>query len=645
METLTQKHFRFGDFELDVAKRLLLREGTPLSLNSKTFDLLLALLDRRGEVLTKDELLETVWPDQFVEEGNLTVQISTLRKIFGEAKNEHRFIVTVPGRGYSFVADVEDQVRGEIVVENHRVSTIVVEEEEEDVFAPADAITIAPAQLAGSRRSLKPIMLGLAILTIAALGLGYWFGLYGPAKNQIESVAVMPFANESGNSDLDYLSDGLTETLIGSLAQLPDLSVKARSSVFRYKGKDVTPMEIGRDLKVHAMLLGRLAERADRIIVYVSLVDTRTGDQIWGEQYDRPMSEAATLQKEISSEVSHKLRAKLSTTDEQKVAKEYTSNTEAYLLYMKGRYCWNKRTVPDLRKAIEFFQRATELDPNYALAFAGLADAYSLLGNYGGGPSTELQPKALTAALKALSMDDDLAEAHTSLGGILGDFNFDYAGEEREYKRAIELNPNYATAHHWYGEMLARDGRYEEAERELKNAIELDPLSPSIARTYADTLYYAGRYDESLAELRKIVEFDPTFFHAYDSFAYVYQTTGDHAGCVESISKVEEALGEPGFAKQMRESFSRGGWEGFLNEMTGDRRPANLPIYYLAVYQTALGEKDAAFASLDRSYTNREGFILWIKVDPRLDPLRDDPRFDNLLAQVGYKGANKNKAR
>jgi len=636
---LKQKYFRFGDFELDVAKRVLLRDGRPLSLNSKTFDLLLALLDRRGEVLTKDELLETVWPGQFIEEGNLTVQISALRKIFGEGKNEHRFIVTVPGRGYSFVADIEDHVYGEIVVENHRVSKIVVEEGEveEAGLASTAAVTITPAHLATSRSSSKMLLAGLSILTIAILGLGYWLVLYDPPKKQIESVAVMPFVNESGNPDLEYLSDGLTETLIGSLTKLPELSVKARSSIFRYKGKDVSPIELGQDLKVDAVLLGRLVETAGRITLYLSLVDTRTGNQIWGEQYDRPMSEAASLQTEISAEVSHKLRDKLSTADAQKATKIYTSNTEAYLLYMQGRYYWNKRTAPDLRKAIESFQRATELDPNYALAFAGLADAYSLLPNYAGGSAMETKPKALTAALKALSIDDDLAEAHTSLGGILGDFSFDYAGEEREYKRAIEIDPNYATARHWYGEMLTRSGRYEEAERELKKAMELDPLSLPIARTYADSLYYAGRYDDSLAELRKIVELDPTFVHVYDSFANVYQTTGNHSGCVESLAKVEESLGEQGFAKQMRESFSRGGWDGFLKEMTGDKRPANLPPYYIAVFQTALGEKDAVFASLDRSLENRDGFILWIKVDPRLDPLRDDRRFDNLLARVGYE--------
>ena len=628
-----QSQFKFGEFELDVQKRVLRKNGESVPLHAKSFDLLHALVENQGQVLSKDQLLDKVWPGQFVEEGNLSVQIFTLRKVFGERKDEHKFIVTVPGRGYSFVADVEVEDQ-ELTVETHRYEEILVDEE---VIDTAERRDVDPRSGPVSAARFKSSYVVLLVLPILTLLVGYWiFSGRGGTATDINSVAVMPFQNDGEGSDIEYLSDGLTESLINDLSRLPGLAVKARSSVFKYKGKDVSPIEAGRELNVRAVLVGRLVKQAGSITLYMSLVDTRTGDQVWGQQYDGVIPNAAALRTKVSSDVSHNLRAKLSTADEQKVSKTYTSNTEAYLLYMKGRYYWNRRTAPDLRKAIESFERATQLDPNYALAFAGLADSYSLLANFGGAPAIETKPKALTAALKALSIDDDLAEAHTSLGGILGDFNFDYVGEEREYKRAIEINPNYATARHWYGEMLTRNGRYEEAERELKTAIELDPLSLPIARAYADSLYYARRYEDSLVELRKIIELDPTFLHVYDSFATVYQTTGNHAACVESIAKVEELMGEAGFAEQMRRSFADGGWEGFLSEMTGDTRPGNLPVYFVAVFNAALGDKDAALASLERSYANREGFILWIKVDPRLDPLRDDSRFQDLMTRVGY---------
>ena len=637
METLATKNFRFSDFELDGVRRLLLKDGEPVALNPKAFDLLFALVESRGEVLNKDALLENVWPGQFVEEGNLKVHIAALRKAFQEDKKEHRFIVTVPGRGYSFVAELEQAEDREIVVEHHRLSRIVVTEENGAADAdPSDGVArpVRPPQRPA--RNLTFIA-GLPVIILAAAALGYWFFLgRSTAPTPIESIAVMPFVTDSGSTDLEYLADGMTESLINSLSHLTHLSVKAKTTVSTYKDKNAQPQQIGADLNVQAVLIGRVIQRDDLFALYLSLVDTRTGNQIWGGTYDRKQADIVALQGEIARDVSNKLRTKLSVTEERDLEKKYTEVPEANLLYLKGRFFWNKRSPQDLKKSIDFFEQATRLDPNYALAFAGLADAYSLLSNYGGSLPHETKPKARTAALKALSLDDSLAQAHTALGGVLGDYDYDFAGEEREYKRAIELNPNLATAHHWYGELLTRTGRHEEAAIEFQKALDIDPLSLIINRSHAESHLYARRYNESLSHLEKLKELEPNFYPVYDSLAIVNQVKGNYDESVEAFAQVEELmLGQKQFADQMRQSYARGGWNEFLREMTGPRRPANLPVYIGATFHAALGDKDSAIAELNRSFERRESFVLSIKVDPRLDPLRDDERFIDLMRRIG----------
>src|SRR5437667_2817290 len=293
----------------------------------------------------------------------------------------------------------------------------------------------------------------------------------------IQSIAVLPFTNASGNSDVDYLSDGITESLINSLSQIPNLSVKARSTVFHYKGKDVTPQQAGSELSVQAVLNGRVMQHGDQLTLSLELVDARTGDQIWGEQYNRKTTDLAALQSEIARDVSNKLRTKLSGAEEQRVTKSYTANAEAYQLYLKGRFYWNKRTIDDFNRAIPNFQQAIDKDPNYALAYSGLADSYALLAVFGVVPPKDLMPQARAAATKSLALDDSLAEAHASLGEIMAYYDWDFSGAEREFRRAIDLNPNYATAHQWLAEEISVLRGHEEALAEIRRALELDPLS------------------------------------------------------------------------------------------------------------------------------------------------------------------------
>jgi eukaryotic-like serine/threonine-protein kinase len=516
----------------------------------------------------------------------------------------------------------------------------------EPAFPRATAPTVSPSPsepIAETRIRRKTswwpaivVVLGLSLVAALAAYLK-WFRTTGNTDlPPIQSIAVMPFINASGNADVEYLSDGMTETLINGLTQLPNLSVKARSSVFRYKGKEVEPQTVGKELNVQAILNGRVVQRGDDLTLYLSLVDTRTGNQIWGEQYNRKQADLISLQNEIGRDVSSKLRTKLSGADEEKVAKNNTENAEAYQLYLQGRFFWNKRTPQNLQKSIEYFQEALNKDPNYALGYAGLSDAYTLLAYYGAAPAKEAFPKAKDAALKAVEIDDKLAESHNALGFILILSDYDYAGAEREYKRAIELNPNYAFAHQNLGVMLCRIGRQAEGMVEVRRALELDPFSTIVNRLYGDVLISARRYEDALAQLKKTLEMEPSFATTHLSLASVYQSTGKYAESAESYANYLQLSGRSQAAALARASFAAGGWEGYLREMTGPRRPEGLSHTMAGIYHAQLNQKDQAFAELEKAFENRESLMLYLTVDPRFDSLRDDPRYQELVRRMRF---------
>ncbi len=488
------------------------------------------------------------------------------------------------------------------------------------------------------RKSFRPktivILVALLILaTVIAACVG--FVISRRTHTAIKSIAVMPFVNASNNADVEYVSDGMTEMLINSLTQLPDLSVKARSSVFRYKGKEVDPQTVGNELNVQAILNGRVVQRGDDLTLYLSLVDTRNGNQLWGEQYNRRSADLLSLQNDVGRDVATKLKSRLSGSDEAKVSKSYTQNTEAYQLYLQGRFFANKRTPQSIQKAIQCFQQAIDKDPNYALGYSGLSDAYGLLAYYEGGPAPESLRKAREAALRALSLDDDLAEAHNSFGFVLTVGDFDYAAGEREYKRAIQLNPNYTTAHHNLGVMLVRTGREAEGMAELHRALELEPFSTVVNRLYGEILGYSRHYEEALAQLKKTSEMDPGFPTTYFALSNLYRIMGKHNESVESFAKFQELYGRPQTAALARSSFASGGWQGYLKEMT-TKRPTGLSPYLIAIYFTELGDKDNAFLELNKAFDNQEYSLRFIKLDPSLDPLRNDRRFKDLLRRLKF---------
>jgi TolB-like protein/Tfp pilus assembly protein PilF len=457
-------------------------------------------------------------------------------------------------------------------------------------------------------------------------------------RKSIESIAVMPFVNASGNADLDYLSDGMTETLIKSLSQLPNLNVKARSTVFRYKGKETDGKTIGKELGVQTLLNGRVIQRGNRLFLNLELIDSQTENVIWTDEYERKLSDLVALQSEIARDVSSKLKTKLAGTDEQNLAKTYTTSAEAYRLYLQGRFYWNKREEKDFRKATEYYHQAIALDPNYALALAGLADAYALLATFGFVPPTEGVPKAREFARHALALDESMAEPHTTLAYLSATYDYDFAAAEQEFKRAIELNPNYATAHQWYAEILSQSGRFDDAATEFRRALEIEPLSIPFNWDYGRFLYHARRFDESLAQHKKTIELDPSFARAHRTLAEVYRVTGDYANAVEERAKVLDLMGQPQNAALVRATFAKRGWRGFLRLVVAEDsslKDVNND-WVMAKAYVDLGEKNKAFAKLNEAYNKRLSSLCWLKIEPQLDPLRSDPRYQELLNKLRF---------
>ncbi len=455
----------------------------------------------------------------------------------------------------------------------------------------------------------------------------------------IESIAVMPFVNESKNSDVEYLSDGMTETLISSLSQLPNLSVKPRSSVFRYKGKETNSQTIGKDLNVQAILNGRVVQRGQELSLFVELIEISGDKVVWSQRYDRKQSDLVTLQSEIARDVSSKLKSKLSGEEVAKVEKTYTANPEAYQLYLKGRYHWNKRTPESLKQAVEFFNQAVEKDPNYALAYSGLAESYVLFPNFSVAMPKDCMPKAKSAALRAIELDDSLAETHVALGMYYSLYAWNQTAAEKEFRRAIELNPNYASAHQQFGiECLTVMGRFDEAIAEGKRAETLDPLSPIIAADLANILIRARRFDEALAQLNRGVALDPNFFVFYWYFGMARYGKGQYAEAVAEYRKAQALSDNPWVKALLIQSLAKAGQRNEAVKLLGDLQAESARRYVtkssLAIAYGAVGDKDKAFELLDQDVADRSSRPQVLSVNPIWDDLRDDPRFAGLVRRV-----------
>jgi len=482
---------------------------------------------------------------------------------------------------------------------------------------PTDQASDPTPQTAASRKN-SLIAGAVGILLVTTLGIGSYFYYSRGSGKQIESIAVMPFANDSGNADVEYLSDGMTETLIRNLSQLPNLNVKSRSSVFRYKDANTDVRTIGKELGVQAVLNGRVVQRGERLSLSLELIDVQTDNVIWTDQYERKATDLVTLQNEIARDVSSKLKIKLSGDDQRKLTKNYTDDPEAYRLYLQGRFYWNKRAGREFNKAEGFFRQAVERDPEFALGYVGLADIDE---------DTD-RPKKKEYIFKALALDDQLAEAHASLGYQYM-MDYDFSASERELNRAIELDPRYASAHKWNGARLMMLGRYDEALKELTVASELDPTSAGIKFGYGNCLFLAGRTNESIQVMKALAEAEPTLPWAHSFLALIYRQQGDYASSVEERAKSFELEDRPNDAKLARESFEQGGWNGFLHQIV--KLYIGPSSARKASFQMELGEREVAINTLMEGAQRGDYWLFTIRTDPVFAPLRGDSRFDELV--------------
>jgi eukaryotic-like serine/threonine-protein kinase len=478
-----------------------------------------------------------------------------------------------------------------------------------------------------------------AVLTLAAVTGAYlYFGRTG--RGAIDSIAVLPLVNASNNPDTDYLSDGISESLINSLSQLPGVKVIASTSSLRYKGKEVDPQEVARTFGVEAILTGRVLQRDDNLLINVELIRADDKTQIWGEQYDRKAKDLLSVQRDIAKEITSNLRLRLSGSEQGRVSKHYTENAEAYQLYLKGRFYWNKRTGDAAKKAVEYFQQAIQIDPNYALAYAGLADAYQLLTLFADRSPAESFPKAKEMAKRALELDETLAEAHTSLASTLFFYDRNYPEAEREYRRAIQLNPNYATAHHWYGvTYLAKMERFDEAIAELKQAQELDPLSLAINADVGNTYIQARQYDKGIEQLRKTVEMDQNFYVAHMFLGMAYQMKGDFQDAIAEYQRASQLNDDPYVLALLGDVYAVSGRKDeavkILDQLKRLSKQRFVYAYGVALVYVGLGDKDQAFEWLEKSFQNHEARINRLKVDPLFDSVRSDARYADLIRRIG----------
>lgn len=639
------KHFyEFGPFRLDTAEHLLWRDDETVPLTPKAYETLVVLVEHSGHVVEKNELMKQIWPETFVEEANLAHNISLLRRALGDGLVEQQYIQTVPKRGYRFIADVrevDDEGAEEPVSQGPLVLPNVVEESRPAAQSD-DGIHSRDARLredfGGWTARHKAVVSILALALPALIGVALYFS--SKPQSAAESLAVLPFANGSADPQAEYLSDGITESLINKLSQLPGLQVKARTTVFRYKGQEHSPQQIGRDLGVETVLTGKVVQRADALIIQADLVRVADGSQLWGAQYNRRPADIFAVQEEISRKIVEALRLRLSGEDQQQLTKRYTENTEAYHCYLKGRYLMDKRSPATIEKSVEYFERATRMDPNYALAYADLSLAYTSLGFLGVRPPMEVMPEAKRAVNKSLELDDTLADAHISLGFIMMTYDWDWSAAEREFKHAIELSPNSGRAHEGYAHYLKCAGRFDESIGEIRRALELEPASALINRNVAMMLYFARQYDQAIEQCHKTLELDPNMPTVYGWLGRAYEQKRLYEQAVEAYLKGREVsvLDRDGQAA-LREAYAKSGWKGYwLKELDLEKEKAKrryVTPYRFAVIYARLGEKDQALVWLEKACEDHQWMATHLNVDPVLDDLRSDPRFTRLLQRTG----------
>jgi TolB-like protein/DNA-binding winged helix-turn-helix (wHTH) protein/Tfp pilus assembly protein PilF len=633
---------RFGAFQLNVAAGELRKHGIKLKLRPQAAKVLVLLATRPGEVVSREQLKDEIWGSNFFVdfEHGLNLCISQIRAALDDDADKPRYIETLPRHGYRFVARLEEPVGDAGVPSPAPTPTIT-----KPAIQPEEHHGAEPEGLARTRRWVfgAVALAGLVAIVLFA-------GLRGrlPAGTRpvrIGSLAVLPLENLSHDAEQEYFADGMTDELITNLAQIRALRVISRNSVMQYKNKHKALPQIARELNVDAIIEGTVMRSGERVRITAQLIDARSDRHVWAETYERDLRDVLVLQDEVARAIAKEIKVQLLPEENSRLTNAPSINRESYELYLKGRYFWNKRDADDLNKALHYFERAAEKDPGYAPAQAGLADTYSLLGaaGYDVLPRAEAEEKARKAAQKALRIDDTLAEAHASLAFVIYSYDWDWTGAEKEFQRAISLNPNYATAHQWYSELLIDLGRNEEALVQAQADLALDPLSLNANQNLARVHYFARRMDQAIEIMQKTLEMDPNFAIGHLRLGRAYAAEGIYGQAITEFQEFARLSGDLPLAiasigNARARSGDRSGANRALNQLTTLSKHKRIPSICFALIHIGLGNKDQAIAWLEEAYQERSDFLLVLKVDPLFDSLSSDPHFLDLLDRVGFPG-------
>jgi len=630
MASILPSLLRFADFEVDLRAGQLRKQGRKIRLQEQPFRVLAALLKASGNVVTREELRSQLWAaDTFVDfDHRLASAINKLRNALNDSAEKPTFVETVGRRGYRFMVPVEPVTPSA--------------GDNDGLVVPKGA----PSHQA-ERESRAPRVgwFAAALVLVSALAFVAIRHRRQPdsgesAVPRISSIAVLPLENLSNDQEQEYFVEGMTDEIITDLAKLPGIRVISRTSAIQYKGTHKTLPEIARELNVDGVVEGSVLRDGNRVRIRTQLVYAPTDRHVWAQAYERDLKDVLTLQADLAQDIAREIQLKLTSQERVNLVATHPVDPEAHELYLKGRFFWNKRDQQGFARAIEYFQQAIDREPNYAAAYAGLADAYALSGGFNLVPIAEAMPRAKAAAERALQFDPNLAEAHASLGLIAPFLNWNWAEAKEHYERAIELNPNYATAHHWYAEgYLMPMGRVDEALIEIRKARELDPLSAVIATDMGKELYFSRRYDEAIVELRHALELDPNFASAHNWISDSLLEKGEYSAAIAELEKTKSAKEQRVYVRQT----------AYLHARMGKRAQAQTelakalelsrgkPVSYgsIALTYAALGDKEDAFLWLEKAYAENSSFMTSLKFWSVFDPLRSDPRFVDLLRRVG----------
>jgi TolB-like protein/DNA-binding winged helix-turn-helix (wHTH) protein/Flp pilus assembly protein TadD len=638
---------RFSAFEVDVRAGELRKHGLKVKLQKQPFEVLAMLLKHPGEVVMREELRQKLWPgNTFVDfDVGLNTAIKKLRHALEDSAETPRFVETLPGRGYRFILptnEAYDESSRDSAIPRGGAATL-----EKQAVAPNEQATAEPASLGVRRGWRTPWIIAVALIALLA---GFVLDVGGLRKRLVEglapapiqSIAVLPLENLSGDASQEYFVDGVTDALTTELAQIRALRVVSRTSVMRYKETKKPLPEIARELNVDAVVEGAVVRSGERVRLTAQLIHARTDRHLWAESYERDLRDILALQSEVARAIANKIRVQVTPQEQTHLAQARSVNTEAYTTYLKGRYFWNQRTEEKLRKAIEYFEDAIKKDANFAPAYSGLADSYGLFGfsQYAALPPTEAERRAEAAARKALELDDTLAEAHTALGSIQHRSKWNWVEAEREFRRAVELNPNYSPAYQFYALYLSSMGRQQEALDAIRRALELEPASPIINAAAARQLIFARQYDLAIEQLQKALELEPNFMVAHVRLGLVYERKGIYENAVAELGKARTlSQDNPFVIAALGHAYSLSGNRKRAQELLAELKQLSKKRYVsgydMAVIYCGLREPEQAFAWLEKAYQDREGSLVYLKVEPWLDPIRADPRFAQLVRRVG----------